>query len=353
MSKDYYEILGVSREASKEEIKKAYKKLAKKHHPDINKEEGAADKFKEINEAAAILGDDQKRQQYDRFGTADTSGFQGFDFGGFDFEDLFESFFGGGRSRSRERRGSDLRMDIEITLEDAYNGIEKNVVIPRLEECSKCEGTGAKNKSDIKTCTDCNGQGAVKQHQRTMFGVFATTSTCRKCSGSGKVFKELCDFCDGEGRVHKNRKLEVSIPAGSDNGTRLRVMGEGEAGEQGGSPGNLYIIIHVKEHKYLKREGDDIYVEVPITFSEAALGTQIEVPTIDGKAKLKIPEGTQTHTIFRMKGHGMPRLNSYGNGDQNVRVIVQVPTKLSKKQKDLIKEFEGKKKKGFFDDWFK
>ena len=353
MTKDYYEVLGVGKDASKDEIKKAYKKLAKKYHPDINKDAGSEAKFKEINEAAAILGDDQKRQQFDKFGTADTSGFQGFDFGGFDFEDLFGTFFGGGNNRSRgQSRGSDLRLDLEITLEEAFSGVEKTVVIPRMEECDKCSGSGAKTSSDVKTCQDCNGQGVVREQKRTVFGIFATTATCRTCKGQGKIITENCDFCEGEGRVHNNRKLDVNIPAGADTGTRLRVMGEGEAGELGGSTGNLYIIIHVRDHELFTREGDNLSIDVPITFGQAALGSEVEVPTINGKTKLKIPSGTQTHTIFRIKGKGMPSLEGYGSGDQNVRVILQVPEKLTKKQKDLIKEFDEKKKKGFFDDWF-
>ncbi len=360
MAKDYYETLGVSKDSTKDQIKKAYKKLAKKYHPDLNKDKDASDKFKEINEAASVLGDESKRKNYDQFGTADAGnfgggGFEGFDFGGgFDFDDLFSSLFGGGRRRQRSSavRGSDLRFDLEITLEEAAEGVNKTVVIPRLETCSNCKGTGAKDGSSIKTCDQCNGQGVVQQTRRTPFGMFATTTTCPRCHGQGKMIKEYCPHCDGEGRIQKSRKLEVSIPAGADTGTRLRVVGEGEAGERGGPSGNLYIIIHVAEHKIFERDGTDLNIEVPLTITQVTLGCTVEVPTLKGKSKLKIPAATQTHTIFRMKGKGIPDINGYGKGDQMVKVIVQTPEKLTKKQKtllnDLAKELDGKQKKKSF-----
>ncbi len=358
MTKDYYETLGVSKNATREDIKKAYKKLAKKYHPDINKDADASEKFKEINEAASVLGDPQKRESYDKFGTADTSnsrGFEGFDFGGFDFnfggfDDIFDGLFGGRNRRRRSNRGYDLRFDIEITLEEAAEGVKKNIVIPRLEVCDNCQGTGAKSKSDIKTCTECKGSGYVKQARRTPFGVFATTSPCPKCHGTGKIIKELCPHCDGEGRVEKNRKLEIDIPAGVDSGNKLRVAGEGEAGEQGGPSGDLYVVIHVLDHDVFERQGSDLFIELPISFAQAALGSEIEVPTLNGKAKLKIPSGTQTHTTFRMKGKGIPDLHGYGKGDEMVKIIVNVPNKLNKKQKELLKQFDKElgKKKGLF-----
>jgi len=370
MGKDYYETLGVSKDASKEEIKKAYKKLAKQYHPDINKDPSASEKFKEINEAAAVLSDEQKRKQYDQFGSAEGfSGFNGFDFsemfGGregfdsFDFGDIFDSFFGGGGSRRGRRngpvRGSDLRFDIEINLEDAFLGIKKNVVIPRNETCEKCDGTGAKSKSDIKTCPDCNGSGQIRRTQQTPFGMFATTGPCRTCNGQGKVVKEFCDFCDGAGRTEKNRKIEITIPAGVETGSRLRIKGEGEAGLKGGPSGDLYVVIHVKEHDIFKREEDDVLIDVHISFTQAVLGDEINVPVLpDGNAKLKIPSGTQPSTIFRMRGKGIPHVRGYGSGDQLVKVIVDVPTKLNKKQKELVQNLheellgKPKKKKGFF-----
>ncbi|MEA3430799.1 MAG: molecular chaperone DnaJ [Nanoarchaeota archaeon] len=363
MAKDYYDTLGVGKDASKEEIKKAYKKLAKKYHPDINKEEGSSDKFKEINEAAAVLSDEQKRKQYDQFGSADFQGFQGFDFsemfgggssgggfGSFDFGDIFDQVFGGSRRRrGGASRGSDLRYDIEITLEEAAFGTTHNIVIPRFETCSKCEGTGAKSKSDIKTCTECNGSGYVKRTQRTPFGMFATTSSCPRCGGEGKVIKDLCEYCDGAGKVKKKKKIEVKIPAGVETGSRLRISGEGEAGEKGGPPGDLYIVIHVEEHDIFVRDGNDIYIEVSISYTQATLGDEIEVPTLKGDAKLKIPSGTQPGTVFRMRGKGIKSLRGFGTGDEKVRVQVNVPKKLNKKQKELIQklheEFGGKIKK--------
>jgi len=357
--KDYYETLGVSKEASKEEIKKAYKKLAKKYHPDINKADDASDKFKEINEAAAILGNDEKRQQYDQFGTSDFSGMggQGFDFSnmasGFGgFEDIFDSLFGGGFSRQRRGpepiRGNNLRFDLEITLEEAASGVKKTVVIPRHEQCEKCSGKGGK---DIKKCPECKGSGAIQQTQKTPFGIFSTTRTCRTCNGSGEVVKEICEYCEGTGRISKNKKLEIEIPEGVEDSMRLRVANEGEAGERGGPSGDLYVLIRVTPHKIFQRKGNNIYLEVPITFADASLGTTIEVPTLEGNAKLKIPAGTQPGTVFRMKNHGIPDVHGYGKGNQMVHITVHVPEKLSKAQKELIKKLDKdlkKKKKSFF-----
>ena len=362
MTKDYYKILGVEKTSTKEEVKKAYKKLAKKYHPDLNKEDGSAEKFKEISEAAAVLADDEKRTKYDQFGTtADQfgNGFEGFDFSdirsggdfGFDFDSIFESFFGGGfRGRRRgPNRGSDLRYDLEINLEEAATGITKKITVPRMEQCSKCHGLGAESESDIVNCPDCDGKGVQRITQRTPFGVLATTTTCRKCQGQGKHIKKECHDCNGNGIVREERKIDIEIPAGAEQGTNLRVKGEGEAGEKGAETGDLYIIIHVQEHDTFERHGDDIYIKVPVSFVIAALGGEIEVPTLSGQAKLKIPAGTQTNTIFRMKGKGIPYLHGYGTGNENVEVIIEVPNKLNKKQKELLKQFskESKEKKGF------
>ena len=362
--KDYYKTLGVGNNATKEEIKKSYKKLAKKYHPDINKGDGSAEKFKEINEAAAVLGDDEKRAQYDQFGTtADQfSGGRGFDsgdfgfgdFAGFDFGDIFDKFFSGGGGmfgggRRGPKNGSDLRYDIEINLEEAAFGVTKNIVVPRLVRCSKCHGSGAESESDIVQCPDCNGKGMVRRTQRTPFGMFSTTSTCRKCKGSGEFIKNECDVCDGTGVVKKNTKIELKIPAGAEEGTNLRVVGEGEAGEKGARAGDLYVVIHVKEHELFEREGDDINIKVSVPFTIAALGGEIDVPTLKGNAKLKIPSGTQSNTVFRMKDKGIHHLHGHGIGDENVEVTVKVPERVSKKQKELLKEFEKEsKKKGFF-----
>ncbi len=367
MAKDYYKTLGVEKTAKKEEIKKAYKKLAKQFHPD-NKDTGSEDKFKEINEAAAILGDEQKRQQYDQFGTADFGqGFQGgmggFDFsnfggGGsnFDFGDIFDMFFGGGtrRRRAGPMRGEDLLYDIEIELKDAAKGAKKEIVIPRNDTCKKCEGSGAESKSDIKTCDECNGAGFVKRTQRTAFGIFATNAPCSRCHGEGKVITDPCEVCDGSGLVEKSVKINIDIPAGVDTGTRLRITGEGEAGEKGGPHGDLYVRMNILKHEVFERRGTDIFTSVPISYTQLVFGAEIEVPTITGKAKLKIPEGTQTNTVFKMKGKGIPHIRGYGTGDELVRVVVQTPTKLSKKQKELLKNYakEGgdkiDKDKGFF-----
>jgi len=363
MSKDYYKILDVEKNASKADIKSAYKKLAKKFHPDLNKEENASDKFKEINEAAAILGDDNKRSQYDQFGTtADGFGydFSNFDFSdifqgqgnfsSFDFGDVFDRVFGGrGRQRNGPRRGSDIRYDLEISLEDVSSGLKKELTIPRLEKCTECKGTGAKSESDIAQCNKCHGSGAIRQVRRTPLGMFATTATCDNCGGAGQEIKEPCIECHGLGRMEKNRKIEVNIPAGVETGTSLRISEEGEAGERGARSGDLYVVMHVKQHKSFQRDGNDIYLQAPISFATAALGGTIEVPTLQGTAKLKIPVGTQTNTILRLKGKGLPSLQGYGHGHQNVQVLIETPKKLNKKQKELLTEFEEQSsKKGLF-----
>jgi molecular chaperone DnaJ len=359
MAKDYYKTLGVEKGASREDIKRAYKRLAKKYHPDINKELGAAEKFKEINEAAAVLGDEQKREMYDKYGTADFQGaggpgtgagfdFSGFDFGGdFDFGDLFESLFAGGgspfgfRSSRRRglRRGADLRYDMEVELEDAVNGSVKHISIPRYETCGNCEGTGAASKSSIKTCAECRGTGTVTRTQRTPFGMFQSTSTCRSCRGEGKTIDEPCDECGGSGRVEQERKIKVDIPAGVDSGTTLRLSGQGEAGEKGAGQGDLYVVVHVRQHKVFERRNNDLYIEVPVSFVIAVLGGAIEVPTVGGKAKLHIPAGTQSNTLFKMKDKGVPYINGSGTGDEYVKVVVHTPDGLNSRQKELLSEF--------------
>ena len=360
--KDYYKILGVSKSATKEEIKNAYKKLAKQYHPDLNKNPDAAEKFKEINEAAAVLGDEQKRAQYNQYGSAGPqfrggAGFEGFDFsdfmsesGGFDFDSIFENFFGGSGQRTRRKqRGSDLRYDMEIELADAAFGATKTINIPAAAECSRCHGTGAENPDDIITCAECNGRGVTTRTQRTPFGLFSTTATCRKCRGQGKYVKHACKECGGRGVVEKTRNIEIKIPPGSIDGTNLRIQGAGEAGERSAGSGDLYIVINIKPHKIFERHDSDIYIKVPISFTTAALGGEIEVPTLKGKAALKIPAGTQSNTIFRMKHQGIPDLRSHHVGDENVEVIISVPENLTRKQKKLLEDFEkeNKNKKGF------
>ena len=359
--KDYYGILGVEKNATKEEIKAAYKKLAKQHHPDLNKSPDASDKFKEINEAAAVLGDDQKRAQYDQYGSAGQQfrggGFEGFDFSdvmseaeGFDFNSIFENVFGGGGRSRKKQRGSDLRYDLEIELEDAAFGAAKTISIPRAEECQRCNGTGAENADGIVKCPDCGGRGKATRTQRTPFGMFQTTSTCSRCRGQGKIIKSHCTECSGRGTVHKTRKIEIKIPEGAADGTNLRISGEGEAGGRGAATGDLYVVISVKPHKIFERNGNDIYVKTYAPFTIASLGGEIEVPTLKGKASLKIPAGTQSNTVFRMRGQGIPDLRSHHAGDENVEVIISVPEKLTKKQKKLLEDFEkeSKKEKGFF-----
>jgi molecular chaperone DnaJ len=368
MAKDYYSTLGVQKGASQEEIKKAYKSLAKKYHPDLNKDAGAAEKFKEINEAAAILGDEKKREQYDRFGTADNGqgqDFSGFDFSdfmnrsqgfGFNFDDIFDTFFGGagfGRSRKRQQQGYDLRYDVEITLEECASGVSKEITVPRLEKCEICKGSGATPGSDVETCEDCAGRGVQLRTQRTPFGVFQTQSACRTCAGEGKRIVHPCKECDGAGVVKQKRKIEIKIPAGADNGMSLRVRGAGEAGQKGAPSGDLYVVVHVQPHRIFQRDADDLHVKINLPFTIAALGGEVEVPTLKGKAELSIPSGTQSNTIFRLKAKGMPSVEHSSHGDLFAEAIVSVPDKLSKRQKELLKEFEKEfGKKGFFKEMF-
>ncbi len=347
MSKrDYYEVLGVAKGASKDEIKKAYRKLSKQYHPDINKAEDAADKFKEIKEAYEVLSDDQKRAHYDQFGHTDPNqGFGGADFGGGfgGFEDIFNTFFGGGGGRRRDpnapRQGADLQYTMTLTFEEAVFGKETDIQIPREEECETCHGSGAKPGTNPETCQHCHGSGQINVEQNTPFGRIVNRRTCHHCNGTGKQIKHKCSTCGGAGKVKKRRKIHVKIPAGIDDGQQLRVSGQGEAGINGGPPGDLYVVFHVREHEFFERDGEDIYCEMPITFSQAALGDDVEIPTLHGKVKLKVPAGTQTGTKFRLKGKGVPNVRGYGIGDQHVIVRVITPTKLSDKQKQLLREF--------------
>ncbi len=355
-NKDYYKILGVDKNATKEDIKNAYKTLAKKYHPDLNKDDPKAEeKFKEINEAAAVLSDEKKKEKYDKYGASDESfGPGGFDFHDFeqnfrgqdvDFDDIFEQFFGGGFNfgggrRRGPARGQNLHYETELSLEEAATGVEREVKIPKLETCSECKGRGAVKDSDIETCAECRGRGVVQMQQRTPFGIFQSTQPCRNCQGLGKVIANPCPKCEGEGRIDVFKKLKIKIPKGVEEGTQVRLTGEGEAGEKGGPSGDLFIHIHLKPHKIFEREGDDLNIEIPIQFTQAALGADVEVPTLFGKATLHIPSGTQPDTTFRMKDKGIPHLHGSGSGNQNVKVRIEVPTKLSGKQKDILKEYE-------------
>jgi molecular chaperone DnaJ len=357
--KDFYKTLGIEKGSTKEEIKKAYKKMALKFHPDRapdEKKQEYEEKFKEINEAASVLGDDKKRQQYDQFGSAAFnggagSGHQGFDFsdimsqfgsgsfGGFD--DVFDQLFGGGgRRSSRARRGSDLLYETEITLENAALGIKKTIYLNKLEHCSSCEGKGALK---FEQCHHCTGSGHVKRTQRTAFGVFQQTGPCPYCHTKGQLPQDSCKDCGGEGLQRKKKEIEIKIPAGVEDGMRLRVAGEGEVGSNGGPTGDLYVEISVAEHKVFVRRNNDLHITVPISFTQASLGDEIEVPTINGKAKLKIPAGTASETVFRMNDKGIPSVHNHHSGDEMVKVKIEVPKKLSKKQKELIMQLKEEK----------
>ncbi len=349
--RDYYEVLGVERGASEEEIKKAYRRLARKYHPDVNKDDPQAEeKFKEINEAHEVLSDPQKRAAYDRFGHAGTdpnfgagAGAGAGGFGDFSFEgfgDIFDMFFGGGgrRQRTGPQKGADLRYDLRIEFEEAAFGKETTIKVPRTELCSTCHGNRAKPGTPIKTCPNCGGSGQVHSVQNTMFGRFSTVRPCDRCQGEGKIIETPCPTCAGRGRLRQVRTIEITIPAGVDTGHRLRVAGEGEAGERGGPPGDLYVYITVKPHPLFKRTGNDLILEQKISFAQAALGATIEVPTLEGTATLKIPEGTQTGTLFRLRGKGVPHLRGSGRGDELVRVRIDVPTKLNQAQREAIRQ---------------
>ncbi|KGP90486.1 molecular chaperone DnaJ [Pontibacillus chungwhensis BH030062] len=347
MSKrDYYEILGVSKDASKDEIKKAYRKLAKKYHPDVSQEDNAEDKFKEAQEAWDVLGDDQKRQQYDQFGHAgpNQGGFGGFggaeDFGG--FGDIFDMFFGGGgrrRDPNAPRRGADLQYTMTLNFEEAIFGKETDVQIPKEEECETCDGSGAKPGTKPETCSHCQGAGQLNQEQNTPFGRVVNRRVCHYCEGTGQIIKDKCNTCGGAGRVTKRKNIHISIPAGIDEGQRIRVSGQGEPGENGGPTGDLYVVVQIRPHEFYKREGDHIFCEMPLTFTQAALGDEIEVPTVHGNVKLKIPAGTQNGKTFRLKEKGAPNVRGYGHGDQHVKIRVVTPTNMTDRQKELLREF--------------
>jgi len=355
--RDYYEVLGVSREATAEDIKKAYRRLALQWHPDRNpdQKQEAEEKFKEASEAYSVLSDAQKRAQYDRFGHAGVAGVGGpGGFGGFDptifseFSDVFGDFFGMGdlfgagaqRRRTRAQRGADLRYDLKLSFEEAAFGAKTRIKIPRTETCPTCGGSGAKPGTQPTTCRSCGGRGAVRHQQ----GFLTISRTCPTCAGTGREITDPCKNCRGEGRVRIEKTLAVTIPAGVDSESRLRITGEGEAGSQGGPPGDLYVFIHVEEHSFFEREGNDLVCTVPISFPQAALGTEIEVPTLDGKEKLHIPEGTQTGSRFRIRGKGIPKLEGHGRGDLYVFVKVVTPSRLSKEQRRLLEELAGLEK---------
>jgi len=342
--RDYYDTLGVDRSASEEEIKKAFRKLAFQYHPDHNRDDGAEDKFKEVKEAYDILSDAQKRAAYDRFGHAGVQGFGGRPFEGFDFGgigDIFDAFFGGATGTARRagpQQGTDLSYGLTISFEEAVFGCEKELEILRTETCSACNGTKSEPGSQPSKCPTCNGTGEVRRTQRSIFGQFINVTMCSRCQGEGRIIAKPCSRCGGQGRERFTRKNMVKIPAGVDDGNQIRLSGEGDAGIKGGPPGNLYVKLSVRKHKFFQREGDNILLELPINFAQAALGDELDIPTVDGDTKLKIPAGSQTGRLFRLKEKGVPHLRQPGRGDQVVRLYVVTPQSLDEKQKQLLRE---------------
>ncbi len=372
--RDYYEVLGVSKGASDDEIKKAHRKLAKKYHPDLNRDNPeAAEKFKELNEAYEVLSDKDKRAKYDQFGFAGVDpnygagqggfggGFGGFDMG--DLGDIFGSFFGGGfggsSSRSRRnapQRGETLQQRIMLSFEEAAFGCEKEITINRTESCDECGGTGAEKGTSVETCSNCHGSGVVMQTQRTPLGMFQTQGACPNCRGTGKIIRKPCKKCGGTGKMRKSRTLKVKIPAGIDDGQSIQLRGQGNAGVNGGPSGDVIVTISIRPHPLFTRDGNNVICEIPISFPQAALGDTLQVPTIDGKVEYTIPEGTQTGTVFRLRGKGIQNVNGRGRGDQYVRVNIEVPTHLTDHQKRLLRDFEASttdenqtQRKGFWD----
>ena len=379
--KDYYEVLGVNKNSTDDEIKKAYRKLARKYHPDLNRDDpkAAEEKMKEINEAYDVLKDKEKRAQYDQFGHAAFSGggygqsggtYTGninmediFNHmgGGFGFGDIFGDFFGGGGARTRQKRGpqrgADLRYDLYVTFEEAAFGKKMTIKVPRMETCEECGGTGAKKSTKPDECPDCHGTGMRQTTTRTPFGIIQNARECERCHGSGQIIKNPCEKCHGAGKIKVTRDIEINVPRGVDSGQRLRIQNGGQAGERGGTPGDLYVYINIKPHKIFSRQDTNVYCEIPISFVQAALGAKIDAPTIDGKVELTIPEGTQSGAVLRIRDKGIPHLRGEGRGDEFVKLKVLTPKNLSERQKKLLREFEDRgsdstnnpEKKSFFD----
>jgi len=366
--KDYYEVLGVPKDSSEKDIKGAYRKLAMKYHPDRSEEPDAEEKFKELSEAYAVLSDPEKRQKYDQFGHAGINSqysqedlfrgvnfedlLRGFGFGGGGGrgggESIFDMFFGGGGRSRGPARGRDLRYDIQITLEQAATGLESTIEVPRTENCSTCRGSGAKPGTSPTVCSNCHGSGQITRAQNTPFGQMVTSSACPKCGGRGQIIVNPCGDCGGTGRVRKSRKINIKIPPGVEDGQHLKLRAQGDAGAQGAESGDLYVIINVMPHPKFQRVDSDLLLESSISFTQAALGAELEVPTLSGRAKIKVPAGTQTGTIFRLRGKGMPRLQGIGAGDLHVKVKIKTPTTLTERQKQLLEALaaeSGEKKK--------
>jgi molecular chaperone DnaJ len=342
---DYYALLGVARNASDAEIKRAFRKLAQQWHPDVSQDPAAHERFKEINEAYQVLSDPEQRQRYDTFGKAGVGGGPGPGFEGFGgFSDIFDAFFGGGQAagaarRGRPQPGADLRYDLRITFEEAVKGVEREIEFRALQSCETCHGTGAKEGTEAVTCPQCNGRGEVRSVRQTMLGQMVNVAACPRCRGEGKIVETPCETCKGDGRTERKRTLRVTIPAGIDEGHQIRLSGEGEVGPRGGPPGSLYVAVHVAEHPTLKRDGTELYFEATVTIAQAALGTKIKVPTVDGEEEVEIKPGTQPDTEIRLRGKGVAHLRRAGSkGDLHVLVDVVVPTKLTKRQRELLTE---------------
>ncbi len=339
--RDYYQVLGVPRNSAKEDIRSAYRRLARKYHPDVSKEPDAEAKFKEINEAYHVLNDEKQKAIYDRYGHAGLShnGAAGPGMGGFGFGDIFEEFFGfGSRAATRQgpRRGGDLRYDLELDFKEAVFGCEKTVSLTRRETCSNCHGSGAEPGTSPTRCPQCGGTGQIRSSQQSLFGSFVNVTTCPRCNGRGEVITTPCSECHGRQYVEKERTLSVSVPAGVDDGNRIRLTGEGDAGSSGGPAGNLYVILHVRPHRYFRRQEDDIQLDLTINIAQAALGDEITLPTLEGEETLSIPAGTQTGSVFRLRGKGVPHVRGGGRGDQVVLINVAVPTDLNAEQRELF-----------------
>jgi molecular chaperone DnaJ len=343
--RDYYDVLGVSKTASGDELKKAYRKVAMQHHPDRNPgNQEAEDKFKEASEAFGVLSDKEKRARYDQFGHAAEGmgeGFSGFGDGGSGFSDIFGDifgeFFGGtGSGGGRGERGADLQYNLNISFEEAAFGSSKEIDVPRMETCDTCGGLGARSERDVEVCQSCGGSG----QQRIQQGFFSVATTCSRCGGRGKTIRHPCNKCGGRTRISKTKRLRINIPAGVDTGSRIKLTGEGEHGSQGGPAGDLYVALRVQNHPIFEREDSDLFCEVPVSFAQATLGTELGVPTLDGQALLKIPAGSQTHKIFRMRNQGIVQLRGGGRGDLHIRIVVETPTNLTTRQKELLEEFD-------------
>ncbi|MGH7727231.1 MAG: molecular chaperone DnaJ [Vulcanimicrobiaceae bacterium] len=347
MPTDLYRVLGVERSASEAELKRAYRELARKYHPDVAQDKAAAEtRFKEINAAYEVLSDPHKREQYDRFGTVGAGAGNGAGFGGFGasegFGDIFDMFFGGARSgpaQSGPQRGADLRYDLQITLEEAFAGVERSIAFSHLAACERCGGGGAAPGSSPTACLQCGGAGVVRTARQTPLGSFVTQATCPRCNGAGSVIVTPCESCRGAGRVERKQTLAVKIPAGVEGGSRIRIAGRGEAGNRGGPAGDLYVYVAVAVHERFRREGNELFADVPITFAQAALGATVALAALDGTISLQVPAGTQSGTLLRVRGHGMPSVRGGGRGDLLARVHVAVPTKLSRRERELLEAF--------------